>query len=83
MKEWSNALSKDAVEDMAVDIGEAAFEAVVVVGEARVIKAEEVEDGGVSSKAVRLSREKVGLAFIAWVSGRVVSCWGGRAWVWA
>ena len=32
---------------MPVDVGEAAFEAVVVVGEAFVVEAEEVEDGGV------------------------------------
>jgi len=30
-----------------VDVGEAAFEAIVVVGEALVIEAEEVEDGGI------------------------------------
>ena len=35
------------MDDMTVDVGEAAFEAVVVVAEPLVIKPEEVQDGGV------------------------------------
>jgi hypothetical protein len=41
------ALRQDFGDDMAMDIGEAPFDAVVIIGQALVVDAQEVEDGGV------------------------------------
>lgn len=47
LSERNGVLSENAFDDVAVDVCEATFEAVVVIGEAFVVEAEEVEDGGV------------------------------------
>lgn len=47
-------LGDDSVDDFAVDVGEAEIAAGVLVGEALVIEAEEVEDGGVQVVEVDL-----------------------------
>ena len=47
VRQTSPPLRQDLVNDLAVDVGEAAIDAAVAEGELGVIEAEEVEDGGV------------------------------------
>lgn len=44
---WGRCLGENVFDNVAVDVGESSFQAVVVVGETFVVEAEEMEDGGV------------------------------------